>query len=297
LFLPIYLVVSLAAIVLNASAFKPLPPSASCLNSYQDFLSGVVFHHKRDYNKYLRLSSLTRNNKTGGALMFKSNQPQFSPLFLVLACCFVVLLLLANIIAGKMANFFGITLPAAVILFPLTYIFGDVLTEVYGFSKARLIIWLGFGANLLMAAVFLLTIALPYPDFWQGQTAFAAVLGLTPRIVVASLLAYLVGELVNAAVLSRLKVKTKGRNLWLRTIGSTVAGEGIDTVLFIAIAFGGTMPLGVLGTMMLAQYLWKIAYETAVTPLTYQVVRWVKRQEQLDVYDTKVKYSPFGWEV
>jgi uncharacterized integral membrane protein (TIGR00697 family) len=122
-------------------------------------------------------------------------------------------------------------------------------------------------------------------------------LGLTPRIVVASLLAYLVGELVNAAVLSRLKVKTKGRNLWLRTIGSTVVGEGIDTVLFIAIAFGGTMPSGVLGTMMLAQYLWKVAYETAVTPLTYQVVRWVKRQEQLDVYDTKVKYSPFGWEV
>jgi uncharacterized integral membrane protein (TIGR00697 family) len=225
------------------------------------------------------------------------NQPQFSPLFLVLACFFVTTLLLANIIAGKMANFFGITLPAAVILFPLTYIFGDVLTEVYGFKKARLIIWLGFAANLLMVAVFLLTIALPYPDFWQGQTAFATVLGLTPRIVAASLLAYLAGELVNSVVLSRMKVWTKGRNLWLRTIGSTVVGEGIDTVLFIAIAFGGTLPPGVLGTMMLAQYLWKVVYEAAVTPLTYYVVRWVKQQEQLDVYDTKVKYNPFGWEV
>jgi uncharacterized integral membrane protein (TIGR00697 family) len=225
------------------------------------------------------------------------NQPQFSPLFLVLACFFVTTLLLANIIAGKMANFFGITLPAAVILFPLTYIFGDVLTEVYGFKKARLIIWLGFAANLLMVAVFLLTIALPYPDFWQGQTAFATVLGLTPRIVAASLLAYLAGELVNSVVLSRMKVRTKGRNLWLRTIGSTVVGEGIDTVLFIAIAFGGTLPPGVLGTMMLAQYLWKVVYEAAVTPLTYYVVRWVKQQEQLDVYDTKVKYNPFGWEV
>lgn len=229
--------------------------------------------------------------------MFKSNQSQFSPLFLVLACFFVVLLLLANIIAGKMANFFGITLPAAVILFPLTYIFGDVLTEVYGFPKARLIIWLGFAANLLMVAVFLLTVALPYPDFWRGQTAFATVLGLTPRIVTASLVAYLVGELANSAVLSRLKVKTNGRVLWLRTIGSTVVGEGIDTVLFIAIAFGGAMPPGVLGTMMLAQYLWKVAYEAAVTPLTYLAVRWVKGQEQLDVYDTKVNYNPFGWEV
>jgi uncharacterized integral membrane protein (TIGR00697 family) len=229
--------------------------------------------------------------------MLKRNQPQFSTLFLVLACCFVVLLLLANIIAGKMANFFGITLPAAVILFPLTYIFGDVLTEVYGFKKARLIIWLGFAANLLMVAVFLVTLALPYPDFWRGQTAFATVLGLTPRIVAASLLAYLAGELVNSVVLSRLKVRTKGRALWLRTIGSTVVGEGIDTVLFIAIAFGGALPPGVLGTMMLAQYLWKVFYEAAVTPLTYYVVRWVKQQEQFDVYDTEVKYNPFFWEV
>jgi uncharacterized integral membrane protein (TIGR00697 family) len=230
-------------------------------------------------------------------MMLKKNQPQFTPLFLILACCFVVLLLLANIIAGKLADFHGYTLPAAVVLFPLTYIFGDVLTEVYGFQKARLIIWLGFAANLLMVVVFMLTIALPYPEFWKGQTAYATVLGLTPRLVAASLLAYLAGEFVNSVVLSRLKVRTQGRRLWLRTIGSTVVGEGIDTVLFIGIAFGGTLSLQVLGMMMWAQYVWKVTYEVAVTPLTYLVVRWVKRREQVDVYDTKIKYNPFLWEV
>jgi uncharacterized integral membrane protein (TIGR00697 family) len=248
------------------------------------------------YNYDLRLSSQTRTNKTGGIFMFKNNQPQFTPLFLILACCFVVLLLLANIIAGKLAVFCGCTLPAAVILFPLTYIFGDVFTEVYGFQKARLIIWLGFAANLLMVALFLLTIALPYPEFWKGQAAYATVLGFTPRLVAASLVAYLAGEFVNSMVLSRLKVCTQGRQLWLRTIGSTVVGEGIDTMLFIVIGFGGTIPPGVLGTMMLAQYIWKVAYEVAVTPLTYLVVRWVKRWERVDVYDTKIKYNPFLWE-
>jgi uncharacterized integral membrane protein (TIGR00697 family) len=230
-------------------------------------------------------------------MMLKTDQPRFSPLFLCLACLFVVLLLLSNIIAGKIAVFFGYPLPAAVILFPLTYIFGDVLTEVYGFKKARLIIWLGFGANLVMVAVFLLTLVLPYPDFWRGQAAYAAVLGMTPRVVAASLIAYLAGELVNSIVLSRLKVLTQGRRLWLRTIGSTIAGEGIDTVIFITIGFWGLMPSGELGMMILAQYLWKVAYEAAVTPLTYRMVSWVKRYEQLDVYDTQVEYRPFGWEV
>jgi hypothetical protein len=148
-----------------------------------------------------------------------------------------------------------------------------------------------------MVAVFLLTLVLPYPDFWRGQAAYAAVLGMTPRVVAASLIAYLAGELVNSIVLSRLKVLTQGRRLWLRTIGSTIAGEGIDTVIFITIGFWGLMPSGELGMMILAQYLWKVAYEAAVTPLTYRMVSWVKRYEQLDVYDTQVEYRPFGWEV
>lgn len=228
--------------------------------------------------------------------MFK-NDRQFSPLFLLFTCFFLTMLLVSNIIAGKMVNFWGVTLPAGAILFPLTYIFGDVLTEVYGFKKARLIIWTGFGANLFMVLIFMVTLALPYPEFWQGQEAFQTVLGLTPRLLTASLVAYLVGEFFNSMVLSKLKVITKGRWLWVRTIGSTIIGEGLDTILFITIAFAGTLPLSVLGGIILAQYLWKVAYEILVTPFTYLLVHWVKRHEGLDVYDTGIQYHPFRWEL
>jgi len=217
-----------------------------------------------------------------------------TPCYLFLSSFFITTLLLSNIVAGKMATFFGVTLPAAVFLFPLTYITGDILTEVYGFKQARFTIWLGLFANLFMALVFALTLALPYPEFWQGQPAYRAVLGMTPRLVAASIAAYFVGELINAVLLSKLKVKTKGRWLWLRTIASTIVGEGIDTFLFISVAFFGTMPQTVLWTLMLAQYLWKVAYEIAVTPLTYVAVRWIKRREQLDVFDYDVKYNPFS---
>jgi uncharacterized integral membrane protein (TIGR00697 family) len=225
--------------------------------------------------------------------MSKNNVPRYSPFFLVLASFFVAFFLISNIIAGKLALFFGITLPAAVILFPLTYILGDVLTEVYGFQRTRLVIWIGLGANLIMVFAFMITLALPYPEFWNGQRAYTTVLGLTPRLVGASLAAYLMGEFSNAAVLSRLKIKTKGRRLWMRTIGSTIVGEGIDTIVFIGVAFGGSMPWAVLGGMILAQYLWKVAYEVGVTPLTYLLVKWIKRREQIDVFDTSVNYNPF----
>lgn len=227
----------------------------------------------------------------------KKSFTSISPLFLVLSSFFITSLLISNIIAGKIATFFGIALPAAVILFPVTYIFGDVLTEVYGFKRARLIIWTGFGANLLMAFVFLIVLALPYPDFWNGQEAFQTVLGMTPRLVAASLIAYLAGEFANSVVLSRLKVKTKGSYLWIRTIGSTLVGEGIDTILFISIAFTGIIPLEALGNMMIAQYIWKVTYEIIITPLTYLLVRFVKQKEQLDVFDTEEKYNPFTLEV
>lgn len=227
--------------------------------------------------------------------MIQSNS-RFSPLFLVLSCFFVTTLLLSNLIAGKLASIGGIVLPAAVILFPVTYIFGDVLTEVYGFRKARLIIWMGLAANLLMAVVFMIALALPYPAFWKGQNAYSTVLGFTPRVVTASLLGYLSGEFFNSAVLSRLKVKTSGRKLWMRTIGSTIVGEGVDTVLFISIAFCGTLPISVLLEMMAAQYLWKVGYEILLTPVTYMIITWVKRKEALDVYDTGVIYNPFSLE-
>jgi|SRR5690554_1787518 len=229
--------------------------------------------------------------------MPKNNTTQTTPVFLLLACFFVTSLLISNIIAGKLIALMGITLPAAVILFPLSYILGDVLTEVYGFKRTRLIIWTGFAANLFMALVFMVTIALPHPEFWEEQSSYAAVLGFTPRLVAASLVGYFVGEFSNSVILSCLKVKTQGRNLWLRTIGSTVVGEGIDTILFITIAFGGAMPLGTLSGMMVAQYLWKVAYEVILTPLTYLVVNWVKKKEGIDIYDTKVKYNPFDLRV
>lgn len=225
------------------------------------------------------------------------SESRFSPLFLILACFFVTSLLISNIIAGKLANLFGMVLPAAVILFPVTYIFGDLLTEVYGFRKARLVIWTGLGANVVMTLIFMTVVALPYPEFWPGQNAYALVLGFTPRLVFASLVAYWVGELLNSVVLSRLKVKTNGRFLWIRTILSTVVGEGADTVIFIGLAFAGTVPLSVLTGMMAAQYLWKVGYEVLLTPVTYLVVRWVKHQEQLDVYDRDVKYHWFKLEV
>jgi uncharacterized integral membrane protein (TIGR00697 family) len=236
----------------------------------------------------------TRTIKTGGVSMSKRDLPALSPLFLVLSCFFVTSLLVSNLIAGKLADFYGMTLPAAVILFPLTYIFGDILTEVYGFKRARLIIWTGFGANLFMIAVFMITLALPYPHFWKGQAAFQSVLGLTPRMVLASVAGYFSGEFLNSMVLSHIKVLTSGRFLWMRTIGSTVVGEGMDTLLFISIAFTGLMPAAELGRMMLAQYLWKVMYEILVTPLTYAAVKWVKREERLDTFDAGVRYNPFA---
>jgi len=219
------------------------------------------------------------------------------PLYPVLGGLFVAFLLISNVVAGKLIVVAGLVLPAAVVLFPVTYIFGDVLTEVYGFKRSRLIIWTGFAANVLMALVFQLVVALPHPPFWTGQNAYATVLGMVPRIVVASLLAYLAGEFSNSIVLSKMKLLTQGRWLFTRTIGSTVVGEGVDTLIFITLSFYGLVPSSVLLQMMVAQYLWKVAYEVLATPLTYLVVGWVKRVDGLDTYDYGVRYNPFSLEV
>jgi len=229
--------------------------------------------------------------------MAQENNKEFSPVFLILACLFVMFLLLSNIIAGKLIQVFGLVLPAAVVLFPLTYLFGDVLTEVYGYRKSRLVIWVGFACNVLMALIFLAVIALPHPSFWQNQNAYATVLGMTPRLVAASLLAYWAGEFSNSAILSLMKKLTGGRWLWTRTIGSTVIGRGVDTLIFITGAFYGLVPGGVLVQMVAAQYVWKVAYEAAATPLTYLIVGWLKRVEQVDAFDWGVRYNPFRLEV
>lgn len=216
-----------------------------------------------------------------------------TPTFFLIGALFVCALMISNIICGKLFTLWGMVLTADLILFPLTYIFGDVLTEVYGFKRARLVIWTGFLCNLLMALAFTAALALPHPGFWKGQEAFTTVLGSTPRIVLASLTAYFVGELSNSTVLSRLKIVTGGRWLWMRTIGSTLVGEGVDTLVFMTIAFLGTMEPVVLLQMIGFQYLWKVSYEILATPLTYKLINWLKGKEQIDTFDYGVSYNPF----
>lgn len=223
--------------------------------------------------------------------MNTKNTTTVSRLFLVIAVIYVTCLLLSNLIAGKLWAVGGaVTLPAAVILFPITYIFGDIFTEVYGFQNARTIIWLGFGCSFFAVLVYLVTIALPHPDFWANQDAYQIVMGTTPRIAAASFIGYLFGEFSNSMILSRLKVATGGRRLWLRTILSTLVGEGFDSVIFIVISFWGTMDNAAVLQMIAFQYLFKVSYEVVFTPVTYLIVDWLKRKEGIDTYDYGIHY-------
>lgn len=214
-----------------------------------------------------------------------------SKLFLIITVVYVTCLLLSNLVAGKMWAVTGnITLPAAVILFPLTYIFGDIFTEVYGFKNARIIIWLGFACSFFAVGVYMITIGLPHPDFWTNQEAYATVLGTTPRVAAASFIGYLFGEFSNSMVLSKLKVMTGGKKLWVRTILSTLVGEGFDSVIFVTVSFWGTMENATLLQMIIFQYLFKVCYEIIFTPATYAIVNWIKRKEEMDTFDYNVKY-------
>ncbi len=218
-----------------------------------------------------------------------------SKLFVIITGLYVTCLLLSNITAGKMwAVTDSITLPAAVILFPVTYIMGDVITEVYGFNRARFVIWLGFFMSFFAVAIYMITVLLPHPGFWDNQEAYAIVMGTTPRVAAASFAGYLFGEFSNSVILSRLKVATRGEKLWVRTILSTVVGEGFDSVIFITISFWGTMDNASVLRMILFQYLFKVCYEIVFTPLTYAVVRAVKAREDIDTYDYGVKYRFIG---
>jgi uncharacterized integral membrane protein (TIGR00697 family) len=218
---------------------------------------------------------------------------KLTPLYVGLTVAFVTCLIVANVTAGRLMNFWGIVLPGAVLIFPISYIFGDVLTEVYGFKRSRLVIWLGLGANLFMALFFLLINGLPAPIWWQSEAkSYSLVLGLAPRAVFASVVAYFVGEYLNSMVMSKMKILTKGRFLWTRTISSTVIGEGADTLIFITGTFLGLMNFKALLFLMIAQYLFKVIYEIVATPLTYFVVFKIKQIERIDAYDYGEKYSP-----
>ncbi len=213
--------------------------------------------------------------------------------FLLVAALFVTSLIVSNIIAVKVIDVAGMILPAAIIIFPISYILGDVLTEVYGFARARQVIWLGFLCNLFAVIAIFAGGLLPAAGFWPGQDAYDMILGAVPRILAASFVAYLVGEFVNAYVLARLKVVMEGRHLWVRTIGSTLAGQLLDSAIFITIAFAGIMPVEILLGAIVTQWLVKSAYEALATPLTYAVVGFLKRADDVDVYDRDIHFRPF----
>jgi hypothetical protein len=221
----------------------------------------------------------------------------YSKPFLVLTALFVTSLVVSNIIAVKLITVAGLVLPAAVVIFPLSYILGDVLTEVYGYRQARLVIWIGFACNLLAVVAIVIAGALPpAADLWPNQPAYEAILGLAPRILAASFIAYLVGEFANAFVLARMKIATQGRWLWTRTIGSTLVGQGLDSLVFIGIAFAGVIPAPFLASAIVTQWLFKSAYEALATPITYLVVGYLKRVEGIDTFDVDTRFQPFSLE-
>ncbi len=207
---------------------------------------------------------------------------------------FLTCLVVSNLIAGKMwAVTDSITVPASVILFPITYILADVFTEVYGFGYARMVIWAGFACNFFAVVAYVITVDLPSPSNWTEQLAYAVVLGFTPRALVASFAGYLAGEFSNSLILSKMKIFTKGKYLWARTIGSTLVGEALDSALFIVIAFSGTIDTVPLLKMMLFQYLLKVLFEVVFTPVTYFVIGVLKKKEGIDKYDYDEKYRLF----
>lgn len=212
--------------------------------------------------------------------------------FLGVVAIFLTSLLTANIIAVKLINVLGLILPAAIIIFPISYIVGDVLTEVYGYAWARRVIWLGFVCNLFMVIAIWIGQMLPPAGFWEGQTSYEQILGFAPRLLLASFVGYLVGEFSNSYVLARMKVATKGRWLWTRTIGSTLVGQGLDSLVFITVAFIGTIPGSAILSTVVAQWLFKSAYEAIATPLTYLVVNKLKQVENIDTYDMETEFNP-----
>lgn len=208
---------------------------------------------------------------------------------------FVVILLLSNLIgASKLATVGGFTFGAGILFFPLSYVIGDVLTEVYGYANARRCVWMGFAALLFMAFMSYVVVAMPAADGWDGQAAYESVFGSTWRIVAASILAFWAGEFVNSFVLAKMKIWTAGKHLWMRTIGSTLFGQGIDSLIFYPIAFLGIWSAELVITVMITNWGLKVAWEAALTPVTYVVVGWFKAREGVDVYDTGTDFSPFA---
>lgn len=207
---------------------------------------------------------------------------------------FVSILLISNVASSKIVDLKWFTFDGGTLLFPLSYIFDDILTEVYGYAKSRSTIWLGFFMALMMSVIFIVVDKLPPAAGWNQQAAFDAILGLTPRIVCASLIAYFFGEFANSFVLAKMKIMTKGKWLWTRTIGSTIVGELLDSVIFVVIAFTGILPNSLVVTLIISNYLFKTGVEILFTPITYKIVGFLKRKENEDYYDIGTDFNPFA---
>jgi hypothetical protein len=207
---------------------------------------------------------------------------------------FVVVLLISNLVGQKITAFGPFRISGAQLLFPITYIFGDVFTEVYGYAASRRAIWISFFASALLSAMGMLVVWLPPAPGWPNQEAFATVFGFVPRMVAASLIAFWCGEFANSFVLAKMKVLTGGRMLWSRTIGSTVVGQAVDTAVLMILAFGGSLTPSLIVNLILSGYLGKVLYEAAATPLTYLVVNFLKKREGIDAFDTRTDFNPFA---
>lgn len=212
----------------------------------------------------------------------------------VFAIVSVAVVMVSNIIAQKLAQIGPFTISSAILIFPITYILSDVMTEIYGYKRARRVTWMTVFCLLLMIVMFEIAIAMKPVAGWGHQEAFATILGNTPRIILASLTALLAGELVNAFVMAKMKVMTEGKHLWMRTIGSTFVGQGVDTVIFFTLAFYGVMENSAIVTAALSGWILKTSYEVLMTPVTYLVIRKLKKIEEIDFYDTQTNFNPFS---
>ena len=214
--------------------------------------------------------------------------------FDVVMAAFVAILLLSNVIgAAKVATLGGWEFGAGILFFPLGYVIGDVLTEVYGYARARRCIWVGFSAMLFMAFMSWVVVSLPPAPGWDGQAAYESVFGQVPRIVFASIVAFWAGEFVNSYVLARMKVWTQGKHLWSRTIGSTIFGQGVDSLIFYPLAFWGIWSTSQVLTVMVTNWGLKVLWEAVLTPVTYVVVNKLKRHEGVDLFDEGTDFTPF----